>query len=72
MSKHEHAWKKIRRKKIASLPFKKDYCECGKRSFKSIGEAERYRKAEIDGTKKRAHVYKCPESFDYHITYKKG
>ncbi len=65
-------WRELRKKKLAAVPFKREYCACGKRSFGSRHEAERYRRSEIEGTKKRAHVYECPESHDYHLTYKKG
>lgn len=62
-------WQKIVKEKLAKVPFRKEYCVCGKRSF-TKGEGERYRKFETKGNKKKAHIYQCPESFDYHLTYK--
>lgn len=73
MTKHQNRWKAIRKKKRFAVPFKKVYCVCGKLSFTSAREAERYRLRELvdRGSKRRSHVYECPESHHYHITYEK-
>lgn len=69
---HKKRWAKIKEKKILAAPFRKEYCGCGKRTFRTRGEAERYRRSELGKRgKRRIHVYECPVSFDYHITFNK-
>lgn len=63
-------WKKVKKKLRERVPFTKEYCVCGKRSF-TKGEAERYKQSELKKRgNRKAHIYACPESFDYHLTYK--
>lgn len=72
MSDHKKVWAKIRKVKMLRVPFKKEYCGCGKRAFRTRGEAERYRRSELGKRgKRRIHVYECPGSHDYHITFNK-
>lgn len=72
-TKQHRKWQAIKKAKMMKVPFRKRYCRCGKLSF-TKAEAERYRLVQLDqrGSKRKAHVYECPESYDYHLTYNTG
>lgn len=74
MKKQKRRWNEIKDRKLFMVPFKKEYCVCGKRLFRSKAEAERFRLRELvdRGSKRKNHVYKCEESHHYHITYKEA